>query len=325
MKTAITLIISFITINITLAQGTLTDINTGLTIDYPEGWSYIQEDSTIVIHNKLGQLNIISQKTREPFDPIAFNQALGSDKELIKTMFPGITGEGLLEHGTTYISGERSVYMVLNISQKFNTGTDEILKVKAIMTYYKGYMVNFSAMTIEENYKPFVAEIDDILKAARFPGFTPGVITDSLTGLMINYPDNWQYSNFKGYHALQNDKGFIVIITDKNKYGKSFSEVYEDIDKNYESYKGAIDALFSSGMSSELTGYGKTTVGGKDAVLLDVLLKKISDGSTLPTKTLSIYGSDFIYTFFIIQGLNMNTIESLTDDVLSLLENVVFP
>lgn len=167
----IILFILLITANLSFAQGTYTDENTGLTIDYPDGWRYEIDDTFTGLLSDDGMINIITEIETDPMSPEEFIRIGKTNTELITLMLSREYGEDytLTDYGLTTFGGIDSYYYTADIKDDFGTDQTYFVKAKFINTNYKSYEVRVTILTVESKFDQFLTKAEEILSTAYFP------------------------------------------------------------------------------------------------------------------------------------------------------------
>ena len=171
MKLITLFILLLLTANLSLAQGTYTDENTGLTIDYPAEWEYEVLGSSTGLVNDGDRIIIKSEIDTDPMSPEEFVNIAKNNKQLITLMLAGDYGEDyvLTDYGLTTFGGINSYYFTADIKDDFGTDKTYYLRAKFINTHYKNYAVNLIIMTLDTKFDQFLPKAEEVLNTAYFP------------------------------------------------------------------------------------------------------------------------------------------------------------
>jgi len=166
----IILFILLLTANLSFAQGTYTDENTGLTIDYPAGWKYEVMGSSPALTSDSGLIVIKSSFDDSPLSPEDFVDEMTTNQELVRLIVGASFGDDcdFLESGLISVAGVGSYYMIVEMDEDF--GTDKIIRVKlkSITTNYNNYKLEFTILTAKIRFDYFLPQAEELLRTAYF-------------------------------------------------------------------------------------------------------------------------------------------------------------
>lgn len=170
MKKIILIIILITGADLTFAQGTYKDENTGLTIDYPARWRYdtVGKHSALISEN--GSILLKSEFESNPSSPDDFIHTMQSNAGLVKYLLAAEYGDDytLVDQGLTVFCGINAYYFIANITDDFNTGDTLHLKAKFIQTIYDDYSLEAIIMARETKYEAFLPKAEELLNSAYF-------------------------------------------------------------------------------------------------------------------------------------------------------------
>jgi|SRR5690606_25822626 len=144
--------------------------------------------------------------------------------------------------------------------------------------------------------------------------------TDKVSGMSLDYPDNWSEGIEQEYPLLQNENGSIIFFIRKVESVLSANEMLGQFNLNFTESNERFGSFIRAGY--EMTDYGKASVGGKDAVYIDLIMKGDEEEPDFKARLISIDHKNFSYGFYIVPEEDYDL---FINEANRILESVKFP
>lgn len=138
--------------------------------------------------------------------------------------------------------------------------------------------------------------------------------------MSLDYPENWSEGTEHEYPVLQNENGTILFYVSHTKSPLTANEMLTNFNINFDEVNKRLGNFIHDGY--KMTDYGKASVGGKDAIYVDLIMKGDGDDPDYKALHLSIDHKNFTYGFYILPD---GDYELFVNEATEILKNVVFP